>query len=172
MGSGKEAFGESLAVIDMFQQLCEVGFDSEKAIRSVKSMMMLNSRVDSCLTLDVLDMDLNTGRAVFSKLGAGTTYLQRKTVFEGIRSSALPFGIIGMSEIDKSTRDLGDGDIIVMTSDGLNTVSENMDWLKLILTDGGEPQLIADRIVDAVSRMSANRLKDDLTVLVAVVYRV
>ena len=80
-------------------------------------------------TVDLLELDLILGRASFYKSGAAPTYVFRDGSLFKLRSKTVPVGIIRELDSKKTSFDVGDGDVIVMVSDGVTQGKDECPWL-------------------------------------------
>jgi len=170
MGSGEKAGRESSATVGLLEDFIESGFDIELAVRMINSVLILKSSEESFSTLDICNIDLYSGRAEFIKIGAAETFLIRDGHVSIIRSSSLPIGMLNNVDLEVTERELRNGDIILMATDGVTDAEES--WLKPVLKSlkYGNPQDIADHIVGEAVKRNGGKTKDDMTVLVARVW--
>ena len=119
MGTGEQASMESSTAVNMLEQLLEVGYDHDMAVRTINSILMLKSPGDSFSTLDVVIIDLYTGEARAIKIGAPPTYIKRGEEVKVIASSSLPMGIIDSIEIHTKKLSVNGDDFIIMVTDGI-----------------------------------------------------
>ena len=90
-----------------------------------------------------------------------------------IQSSSLPAGIMNNLKIDTYDKDLEDGNIIVICSDGIIESNKEYDnrelWLKYLLEDiqTDSPERIADIILKEAIDNDFGKPKDDMCVIVA-----
>ena len=120
-------------------------------------------------------VDLCDGMTDFVKLGASSTFIKRKNRVECIHSTSLPVGVLEQVEFDTCGRKLYHGDVIIMISDGIldGIIFENKETylMELIASlDTNNAQVMAQEIIDDITRMNRGQLKDDSTVLVAVLW--
>ncbi len=173
MGSGSYAREESVAAVELLEDLIESGFEKEVAIRLINSVLVLKSSDETFSTMDICCIDLYSGEAEFIKMGAVSGYILRDKDVSVIKSSSLPMGILNDVEPEVSQRTLQDKDIVVMITDGILDVTDTFlnqsTWLINALTtfNGVNPQDIADFIIQEAQKRSPNRIRDDMTVLVA-----
>ena len=124
-------------------------------------------------TLDIAILDLYQGNMEFIKNGACPTYVKRKKQVQLLKSVSLPTGILDKVDLIVYDKDIEDGDIIVMCSDGIidsNTEYTNKElWVKYLLEDieTDDVQRIADIILKESIDNDFGREKDDMTVIVA-----
>lgn len=172
-GHGPEAKKSSSIAIKMLKRLLSKGFDKDTSIELINSTLSLNSEEDMYATLDTAILDLYAGNIEFVKNGACPTFIKNKRQVQIIKSLALPAGLIDNIELVVYDKDLEDGDIIVMCSDGiLESAAEYQNkeiWLKSLLEEliTDNPQKIADILLQEAIDNGYGVAKDDMTVVVA-----
>ncbi len=177
MGSGQKADCQSRAAISLLEQFMETGFDKDTAIKLINSILVLKSDDDSFATIDLSAIDLYDGKVEFVKIGAVSTYIKRSQRVETVKSVSLPAGILSEIETELVCKTVNNGDFIIMVTDGI------IDSFKT--EEGGEkalvqyideieninPQGIADAILNKAHSNCGNKAIDDMTVLVAKVWK-
>lgn len=172
MGSGEEAKKNSKIAISMLERLLSSGFEKETSINLINSAILNSNSNDNYATLDISILDLYAGRIEFLKSGACPTYIKKNRNVSIIKSTSLPTGIMSNISIDTYDKDLEDGDIIVMCSDGIldsNIEYANRDlWLKYLLEDiqTDSSEKIADIILREAIDNNVGKAKDDMSVIV------
>jgi len=177
MGSGKKASNQSKATVTMLEQFMESGFDKDTAVNLINSILILKSSDDSFSTIDLSVIDLFEGEVEFVKIGAAPTFIKKPNKVECVRSTSLPAGILSNIEMELVHKKVEDGDFIIMTSDGVVDAfkgSENNDkalikFLQEIKSIN--PQQIADNILNEAYDICNGNPGDDMTVLVAKVWK-
>ncbi len=175
MGSGETAREESAASIEMYEDFMTAGFDRETILESINSVLLMDEGKECFSTLDVCTFDLYTGTAEFIKIGAVSTLIARGREVEILRASSLPVGILGEVDREIFTKNLAKGDVIVMMTDGVldsrGGALRNEDWVADILKRrrNNHPGKIARSILARAEDNCKGYVKDDMTVLVAVV---
>lgn len=173
MGSGKEALKASKTAITMLEKLLSSGFEKDTSLRLINSTLSAISKEDMYATLDIAVLDLYAGNLEFIKNGACPTFVKNKKNVQILKSIALPSGIIEDIDLVVYDRDLQDGDIIVMCTDGILDSSEEYTnkelWLKFLLEEieTDDVQKIADIILQEAIDNNYGIPKDDMTVMVA-----
>ena len=173
MGSGKRAREESAAAIELLEEFVETGFDKDTSVKMINSVLLLKSAEETFSTLDICSIDLYTGEAEFMKIGASSTFLARGGEVSVIRSWSLPVGIVNNVDLDVSKKQLRNGDVIVMVTDGLLDIAhddvDKESWLvdTIRSINAHNPQDIADHIVAEAKAKSRGTIGDDMTVLAA-----
>lgn len=172
MGSGEEARKNSKIAISMLERLLSSGFEKETSINLINSAILNSNSGDNYATLDISILDLYAGKTEFLKSGACPTYVKKNRNVSIIKSTSLPTGIMSNISIDTYDKDLNDGDIIVMCSDGIldsNIEYANRDlWLKYLLEDiqTDSAEKIADIILREAIDNNVGKAKDDMSVIV------
>ena len=178
MGSGERAKAESIATVELLEQLIESGFDKELAVKMINSVLVLKSIEDNFSTLDICSIDLYSGKVEFAKIGAAPTFLLRNGSVQVIKSSSLPVGILKDIDMDISARNLQENDVIIMMTDGITELRpfdrSKGEWLVELLggMKNSGPQAMADHILENAEKICRNVIQDDMTVLVAKIGRV
>ncbi|MGH4050293.1 MAG: stage II sporulation protein E [Clostridium sp.] len=177
MGSGPRAGRESEAAVELIEKFTSAGFSKITAINTVNSIMTLRfSEEEKFSTIDLSSIDLYTGEIDFLKVGAVATFLKSGDNLEIIKSKSLPIGVLDKADIDIQQMKLKNGDIMVMLSDGvLDYNDENVgrvDWVVDYLgkNNCNNPKELADGLLGEAKKLSGNKVKDDMTVLVSKIY--
>lgn len=167
-GAGPRAAEESRSIVKMLEELFRLGFDTEMAVRTVNSMLLLRSGQERFATLDLLTADLHSGQTRFVKIGAPPSYLRRGRDVTVINSSNLPLGVLPEVSTEGHVLTVAPGDLVVLATDGLmspsaergGSLSPDDGWIVSLLRDAGEagPQDIADALVQAAVSTAGARL--------------
>lgn len=170
MGSGMEARKSSQIVTKMLKQTLSAGFEKEDSLELINSTIKLSSE-EIYSTMDVAVLDLYTGVIEFIKNGSCNTYIKNKQNIDIVKSNSLPLGILNDVDFTAYDKDMRDGDIFIMCSDGvIDSNKEQADdkWfikmLKEINTNNANK--IADIILNEAIDNGYGVLKDDMTVIV------
>jgi len=172
MGSGKEAKKSSSIAIKMLEKMLTSGFEKENSIKMINSILKSNTEEDMYATLDIAVLDLFDGNIEFIKNGACPTYLKTGKSVQLIKSLSLPTGILDNIDLSVYDKDIEDGDILVMCSDGIiesNGEYANKElWVKYLLEDiqTEQVQKIADIILGEAIDNNYGMAKDDMTIIV------
>lgn len=175
MGSGSTACKESEMVLDLLERFLEAGFSVETAIRMMNSAMVMRGDSDLYSTVDLCKVNLYTGRADFYKIGAAATFIKREKEVECITSSSLPVGVETQFEIQNESRQLENGDFVVMVTDGVLEylhVPKPEETMQEIIEsiETNNPGILAKRIMERVMLFTGGKAADDMTVLTACIW--
>lgn len=175
---GKNAKKSSSAAIKMLERLLTSGFDKDVSLGLINSTISLNCKEDMFSTIDIGIMDLVKGNIEFIKNGAAPSYIKKGRKVEIIKSISLPAGILDNIDLVVYDKDIDDGDIIVMCSDGIiesNQEYNNKEiWLKDVLEniETDNVQKIADIVISEAIDNGYGVAKDDMTIFVIKVNRI
>lgn len=177
MGSGEEAQVESTATMELFEDLMASGFEKPLAIQMINSMLVLKSDIESFSTMDVTVIDEYTGIAEFLKMGAASSFILRGNEVTTIRSDSLPLGILEHIDVEVYHKQLQDGDIIIMVTDGMleskNDFIGKEDTFKhfILEMESRNPEYMAKHLMQKCVDLLGGGDQDDMTVLVARVWK-
>lgn len=172
MGSGNEAKQSSNKALKMLENLLLSGFDKKTSFELINSSL-INQNEEIFATLDIAIVDLYKGIIEFIKSGACPTYIKDNKKVQVIKSNSLPAGIINNSNtLESFDRDIANGEIMVMCTDGIidsNVEYKNKElWLKYLLEDieTNNTKKIADLILNEAIDNGYGVAKDDMSVVV------
>ncbi|TYQ14589.1 UNVERIFIED_CONTAM: stage II sporulation protein E [Acetivibrio alkalicellulosi] len=177
MGTGQKAANHSNAAISLLEQFMETGFDKDTAIKLINSILVLKSDEDSFATIDLSVIDLYKGNVEFVKIGAVPTFIKKPQKTEVVRHISLPAGILSNIETELVCKNVDNGDFIIMVSDGIIDSFEKEEGGEQALIsyiddiESINPQGIADFIVSKALANCNKKPLDDMTVLVAKVWK-
>ncbi len=163
MGSGRQAALSAGLCGAYLRQVLGAGLGKETALLSLNTLLCVGGE-ECAVGLDILEIDLYTGRACFLKSGAAVSYIKRGDSLFCIRAGTVPIGILGEADAEKIPFDLEIGDTVILLSDGIVEGEEDTPWLTELLTRGweGNDEAMADTLLAAARRAGAGR--DDMTV--------
>ncbi len=176
MGSGSNACQESELVLELLEKFLEAGFSEETALKMMNSAMVIRGEDDLYSTVDICSLDLYTGCCDLYKIGAATTFIKRRDYVERIESSSLPVGATHRIETGKTKKQLEDGDILVMMTDGVLEYlkAEDPDLVMCGILKNLQmrhPGQIADAVLEEVLERTGGKAADDMTILVCSVWK-
>jgi stage II sporulation protein E len=170
MGSGKDARKSSQIVTNMLKQTLAAGFEKEDSLELINSTVKLSSE-EIYSTMDVAVLDLYTGIVEFIKNGSCRTYIKNKQSIDIVEANSLPIGILNDVDFTVYDKDMKDGDIFVMCSDGIidsNKEQADDKWFIKMLKEinTNNVKKMADIILREAIDNGYGILKDDMTVIV------
>ena len=150
MGTGEKAGRLSCAAADAVIGLVQAGVSLSSAAQALCSA--LEAQVDSAgfATLDMVEIDLLSGRCLFVKYGAQPSYIVRNGRVQKVWRQSLPAGLGGEGEC--LTCLLSPGDRIVMMTDGAR-----------------EPEDFSAPAASLCRELTSGRALDDMTAAVITV---
>ena len=174
MGTGRAAAVDGQMAAKLTAQLLRAGFAAESAARLVNVALGLKgAEQEAGATLDLLTVDLYTGRAGLFKAGAAPSFLVRGGVPRMLDGASLPMGMLDSLVGRSTTFALDAGDWVVLVSDG--ALADGADWLmqqlQLCARLGHTPKQAAEAVADAAARRAGDK-RDDITVAVLAVGKV
>lgn len=165
MGKGYKAFYESDMTLKLVEDIIKLNLTSGTALEILNSFYAVQEYLEQYATLDFLEINRYTKLANFYKMGATTTYIFRQNgKVEKIINKSLPFGLD--EEITSTNYELKNGDLILMSSDGIfeNIVEED----KLNRYIESIKALPPQRIVYELLNYAINtklKTKDDMSII-------
>lgn len=171
MGSGSEARQSSNKALKMLENLLLSGFDKKTSLELINSSL-INQNEEIFATLDIAIIDLYSGNIEFIKSGACPTYIKNKNKVQIIKANSLPAGIINNANLQSFDRDIAEGDIMLMCTDGIldsNVEYKNKElWIKYLLEDieTTNTKKIANLVLNEAIDNNYGVAKDDMSVVV------
>ncbi len=173
MGCGYKAAIESSIAVNLLEKFLYAGYEQNAALEAINSFLLIKSSDENYATMDISIINQYTGEVEFLKAGAVSTFIKEKNRVGIIKNSSLPAGILNNIDIEISKKKLGNGDFVIMLTDGALDANKNeLDkegWLADIIEsiNTGNPQKLADFILQSCLEKSQGIAEDDITVLVA-----
>lgn len=171
MGAGQAAFQESAMVVEVLEELLDAGFPTETALQMLNTAMVMGREEVRFSTIDMAQFDLYTGKCELAKAGASTTFIKYQDRVESVKSTSLPMGVMSKLEVDYIQRQLQDGDMVIMVTDGVMDALPvgEQDFLMQMIIEGTQinnPKELAHHILEQVLQCSGEVPLDDMTVVV------
>ncbi len=166
MGTGSRAALDSVMTSSLMARLMKSGFNEDTAFDAVNAALMVNSADETMATLDILRIDLNTGKTEFMKAGSSFSVVRRSGRTAIVERSSLPLGIIGGTRFERSETNLSAGDAVIIMSDGASYLS--YDFFKNIFREkkNTDEKELAAYILEKAATASPGGKCDDITVCV------
>ncbi len=166
MGTGGRAAVDSNMTVSILKRLLKSGLSDDTALKVVNSALMVKSEDESLSTVDLLKVDLFSGRAVIGKAGAPATFVRKGGRVVIKNAPSLPVGILGEVSFSKQSVKLSEGDVVVMVSDGAFTGEER--WLENLIKsyEDGTCQDLAKKVVEEAIKRRNDGHDDDVTAVV------
>ncbi|MDD6807060.1 MAG: SpoIIE family protein phosphatase [Oscillospiraceae bacterium] len=165
MGTGPGAAIGSALSIKVLENMLRENLDFDCALKLANTVVMINSGDESLATVDIACIDIYTGQADFYKAGAAATLVRHDGEVRKLDKITLPIGILNEAEYSHSTATLNEGDIILMSSDGIWVGDELRIARQLSYFRGNSMTTLAEKIAKAASGDPYST--DDITVLAA-----
>ena len=151
MGSGKEAALTSGLCSVFLEKMLRAGNRAATALRMLNNLILSrcpDSAQECSSTVDLMELDLITGKASFIKSGAAPSFIVRNGTVRRLQAGTAPIGIIRKLDAQVETFDLRPGDTVVMVSDGILQDDPECDWLTSYLAGcgGRDPEQIVYEI--------------------------
>ncbi|MNV78886.1 Stage II sporulation protein E [compost metagenome] len=156
----------------MLEKLLKGGFNQDKSIEIINSILKLKSNENHFATLDTFVVNLKNAEAEFIKIGAAPTYVIDEGKVSTINTCNIPIGILQNTEYLPIVKKLNSNSIIVQVSDGV--ISDKMDvnnnylykYLQQI-DSTRSARAIADDLYRVAVRENGTVLNDDATIIVS-----
>lgn len=176
MGSGRAACRDSENLVEVLESLIEAGFRKESALRLMNTLFVMSYEGKKFTTLDMTAIDLYSGKCEMVKNGAAATFIKKKDRVETVSQGALPMGIDMEAEPEVTEIELLDGDMVVMVSDGIIDAfpGDNKEfYVENIIenNDSNNPSDVANQILMQALSRNAREASDDMSVLVAGIWK-
>ena len=117
MGTGAGAARESREAASLLKRMLTAGFPAEYALRSLNSLAVLRE-LGGCTTVDLVRLQLDTGRGTLYKWGAASSYLLKDGQLRKIGTAGPPPGLSQQARETVDRLSLGGGEVLILLSDG------------------------------------------------------
>lgn len=168
MGSGEEAANCSENAVNSLKKLLECRI-SPRISAKLTGDFVKDGYEECFTTLDLLTVDLASGRGEILKSGAACSYLLRGKTVRRLGFPSLPLGLSYDTDPEGEELLLKDGDVIVMVSDGMADDEEDERVLSETISriGGFTPEVMAERLIsDRLRKTEGEKHRDDMTVAV------
>ena len=169
MGHGTGAQEESRKTLELLSLCLEAGYTRSQSMTAVNGAMLSATGGEKFATVDLCVIDLWTGEAAMNKLGACASYMVQGQKIHTVEGSALPLGIIEHVVPMEHRFALGEGDVLLLMSDGVTDAFPEEQDLLAALRRCREyaPQRLADTLLREALMQRDGLPPDDMTVLCA-----
>lgn len=164
MGSGEEARRASESALSMLERLLKCKIKKSAATELVGDV--LKRRGGECFTtVDIMELDLVSGKASFLKSGAAASYIVRNGGVYRINAVSMPVGITEEAHPEEIGFKLLAGDTVIMLSDGIASDGTDGKWISETVCGGFESiEALAELIMKKSGELNVG--DDDKTVLI------
>ena len=161
MGSGREAAFTSNLCSAFLEKMLRAGNRAVTSLRMLNNLILSrcsDSTGECSSTVDLIELDLITGRASFIKGGAAPSFVVRRGTVQRLQAGTFPIGIIRKLDTQASSFDLRAGDTVVMISDGILQDDPECRWLTKYLSEcgGKDPEEIVYEICRRASEFDGH----------------
>ena len=138
MGTGIGAVQESKSAAELLKRLLSAGYPARYALQSLNSLCALRSRA-GIVTVELVEICLDTGRATLYKWGAAPSYLVSAYGAEKIGTAGPPPGF-SLTDSRESVHQLSlrRGELLLLVSDGIGQEQALQCCLQNMLATSGE----------------------------------
>ena len=138
MGNGPGAMQEAKSATEILRRLLSAGYPARYALRSLNSLCALRSRA-GIVTIELLEIGLDTGKATLYKWGAAPSYLISGYGAEKIGTAGPPPGL-SLNNKGEMTYQLSlrRGELLLLVSDGIGQTEALNCCLQNTLATPGE----------------------------------
>lgn len=167
MGTGSRAAVDSAMAAELFTKLVRSGMSFDCALSITNSALLVKSSDESLATLDVVCIDLYSGKTDFFKAGAAAGFICHRGKVAALEQVSLPVGILREVAFSKASAQLTHGDTVLMVSDGI--LNDCNAWIKQELKlyePSHSPRELAQSIVNSACERRTNKHRDDMTAIV------
>ena len=163
MGTGSNAALTSGICEVFLREMLEGGNRVDTSLSMLNAV--LTAKNDECsATVDIMELDLLSGRASFVKSGAASSFILRDGNVYRLSARTMPLGILDEIDADIQKVRLKDGDTVFLVSDG-NAPMDNYDELINIIKStlpSDTLESISEKIISSSKKIS----KDDISCVV------
>ena len=169
MGHGAGAQDESRKTLELLSLCLKAGYTRAQAMTAVNGAMLSAAGGEAFATADLCVIDLWTGEAAMNKLGACVSFLFQGQKIRTVEGAALPLGIIEHVVPMEHRFTLGEGDMLLMLTDGITDAFESEEEIIAALTRHRDqpPERIAQALLSEAADRRGALPSDDRTVLCA-----
>ena len=167
MGKGSRAALDGAMGAGLISKLISAGFGFDIALKVVNCALLVKSNDESLATLDIISIDLYTGKCEIFKAGAPASYIIKNNSITKCELTSMPAGILRGIEFAKRTAVIGCDDSVVLMSDGISDLGK--DWVEGTLNSlrGLGVQETADAVLTRALGEYEGKKHDDMSIIFA-----
>ena len=166
MGSGAYARKISETTLSLLESFYRAKMPSDLVLSTVNKLLAFNKEETfACVDIGVVDLD--NGNVDVVKIGSPMGFILSGTTVKVLESGSLPLGILDAVRPDTANYTLSENDVLLFLSDGItDAFSSTGDLLEILKTlPVGNPQQMADTLLQKAIASYGGAPKDDMTVL-------
>ena len=163
MGKGNLASISGNLVVKIVGNMLKSGIDIDTALFVANFVLMEKSDDESLATLDLLKINLFTGKSVFVKLGSASSFIKSENNITKVVSNSPPIGILPEIKINKTYFSLNENDQVLMVSDGVTDTGEK--WVEDLFLNEINYVSISDKVMKKTQENRENYKDDDITII-------
>ena len=167
MGAGEDASLTSDICAVFLEKMLMAGNKVDISLRMLDTYIHSKNTGsgDECsATVDLMELDLMDGQAVFAKNGAAPTYVVREGKVYKLRAPTMPIGILSDTPRELLRFRTHPGDVVVMVSDGVTLGNDECPWLMDLLASP-LPLSMDSLRMDIIKRALTAGSEDDLSAI-------
>ncbi|MBQ3008880.1 MAG: SpoIIE family protein phosphatase [Oscillospiraceae bacterium] len=126
MGTGSSASAESRTVLAMAESLLNCGVGTVNVLNIINLALNLRGGGESGASLDILSVDLYSGKASLTKAGAGISMIINQNNLTRYYKDSLPLGMLKDVKYSTDEFTLSAEDTVVLMSDGVGDITANI----------------------------------------------
>lgn len=169
MGSGQRAAEESCMAYSLIKRLLRSGVGVKAAVSYTNILLGSVSRDEMFTTVDILKFDTFTGVCTFYKQGAAASYIKTGEEVKEVQNVSFPVGILTESSVIPIKYNLCAGDVIIMTSDGIEADEKYIS--EVMMNSSATSEIYAEKVLSYQKENNANSKSDDKTVCAVKLYK-
>ena len=166
MGSGEKAERTSDLSISLVENFYKAGFDNDLILSTVNKLLNLHKE-EIFSAMDICVFDQKDGLVDFIKMASPNSFILTDEECKTVEAGALPMGIVedAMPLIKKNV--VGNGNMIVLVSDGISDSFKEADELKECIKSikTKNPQEFADELLERALASNNGYAVDDMSVI-------
>ncbi len=172
MGSGEYAQRISESTITLLESFYRAKMPSELVLSAINKLLTFN-RDESFVCADIAVVNLENGWTDVIKIGSPSGFILSGSAVKVLEGGSLPLGILNDIHPDTASYSLSENDILLFISDGISDAFASPTDLYDVLraSPSGNPQQLADTVLQRALDAYGGIAKDDMTVLAVRLFR-